>query len=287
MPVDQYGNEINPPTPGGDLPNDPGVVGQFYQQSISPEKIRISGKTDKTYWEAKEAGFYINPFAKFRATEKNAARLDLMTESGAGIVSTKYVFVNEISFGWKLNYESSQSVTGKTFYPRDVVYKYATIKGQTKSQYDYDLLVEWVKSTHVAALKSSVNVVKFSLPSRVHLVKGVGPEKEDKRVAKFNNVYFRGMIESITAGHNKKVFAPEFNLRFALLSYRDDWIIENGQIGVQDPALANRDFAIHLSLTAPDTIAQMTGYQQITPGTEIADQDDYGVVPPGGTGMNR
>lgn len=263
-----------------------GLDGQYWTNPVLNESLlKVSAKTDKAYWSATRKGFYINPFAKislYDPSEKNAAKLELRDDpSVAGqLVRQRYIFANEIIFGWGLNIDSGQAATGKTFYPRDASYKYAIVRGQTQSQYDYDLLVEWVRETHRAALHKAVNVVRFSLPGRTHLVKGVGPNKEDKNIARIRGVNFQGIIESIGAGHTNTVFAPEFELRFALLSYKNDFLIDSG-LKTKDNAQDNtRDaqsyFAEHLSLSASDRLVRETGYQ-IAP--ELANEIGYG--PPG------
>lgn len=264
-----------------------GIDGQYWDSPINEALLTVDSKKDKTYWSATKKGFYINPFARidlnhpnlYQPNKTNAAKLELRDDPSVTgkMVREKYIFANEIVLGWGLNIDSGQAVTGKTFYPRDASYKYAIVRGQTRSQYDYDLLVDWVRETHRAALHKAANVVRFSLPGRTHLVKGAGPNKEDKNIARIRGLNFQGIIESINAGHTNTVFAPEFELRFALLSYKNDFLIDSGlKTTDQNPVNAQSYFVERLSLSGQDRLARDTGYQQ---APDLINEIGYG--PPG------
>lgn len=229
-----------------------GLLGSYWEPAnpVDPSKLTFDPKKDKAYWEATGKGFYVDSVS-FKANEKNSASLELTDDPVAGGVggSVKNIFVNEVTVGMGLNYTSGQGVTGKTFYPRDVLYRTATVRGQTVSQHDYDMLVRWVMRSHRAALYKSTNIVKFHMEGRTSVVaEGKG---KYKTIARTRSLDFSGIIQSIKAGHEKTVFAPEFEIQFVLLSYADDRDLSGG-ILMQSEINAQKNFANHLSLSAAD-----------------------------------
>lgn len=236
-----------------DGPAGSGLLGTYWEppNAIDPAKLTFDPKKDKTYWEATGKGFYVDTVS-FRPNEKNSATLTLTDDPVAGGVggSVKNIFVNEVTVGMGLNYASGQGVTGKTFYPRDVIYRSATVKGQTVSQHDYDTLVRWVMRSHRAALYKSTNIVKFHMEGRTSVV--ATSNGAHKTVARTRSVDFSGIIQSIKAGHEKTIFAPEFELQFVLLSYADDRDLSG--ISEQSGIDAQKKFTNHLALSVIDEL---------------------------------
>lgn len=201
-------------------------IGAYWhpQQDIIPDALIVQQKRVDV-WRPTKKGFYINPrLAKFTANENNSSKLELINakynaSANGGpaweqpIGSSKQIFVTSISINWSLRYTQGQGPFGKSFYPHDVLYTSCVIKGQTKSQHDYDELVSWVLGSQKSAMQTAFNYVRYTLPGRAHLV------NKDVSVLRFPYVTFNGYIKNIKAGHRVKNFSPTFELEFLLLSF--------------------------------------------------------------------
>lgn len=237
-------------------------------------EMAYASKSKGERWKATGKGFNVDPPSRISANDRNAAKLELakdpLTNSGA---SVKYIWVNEISVGWGLNYESGQGVFGKTFYPRDISYKNLKITAQTKSQHDYDQIVEWVINSQRAALSVGPNIVRFSMNGRTYT-------HGKTKLQRFSPVTFQGYILSVAAGHTWNEFAPTIELEFALISYgtKNEQVFKSSSQGDSVSS-----FYSHLSLGGPASAAQDTGYESL-PTPTIGDPSENGFYPngPGG-----
>ena len=125
------------PEGGGDQPKPlNGLIGDYVDKVVDMTKLTgIQQKNGRQYWSKSEKGFYISPninsHSEFVPGPSNAAKLELMSDPlKNNSTASHYVFVKDVSVGWGLNYTTSQTVAGKTFYPHDVSYKYAMVRGQ-------------------------------------------------------------------------------------------------------------------------------------------------------------
>jgi hypothetical protein len=147
----------------------------------------------------------------------------------------KHLWVNKLSLGWVMDYKEAQTVYGKSFYPRHIRYQDAVVRGQTVDQNHYDEIVEAIISYQKAAINGDPSIVRFVLRDLSYHVnpnndpylwnKGdgssinVNPANVRK---KYSRIQFDGYPVSIKAGHTKKSFQPEYEIRFALLAYQNE-----------------------------------------------------------------
>jgi len=183
------------------------------------------------YFEVKRDG------AVFRPSTPASAR---MYAHGLGTddrtTPVMKLWVNEIVFGWAMDYKSAQAVFGKSFYPRHIKYSDVVVRCQTASQQHYDEIVYRAIVFQGKALQGESDVVRFHLPRVAYVDRQNGSERfslaeegEDlgdlrtpPYVIKYRDFHFDGYITSVKAGHTKAVFAPEIELRFAVVAYVND-----------------------------------------------------------------
>lgn len=147
------------------------------------------------------------------------------------------LWVHEFNIAWSMDYRSSQTAFGKSFYPRHARYPNITIKAQTASQAHYDEIVEKLLYFQSNAIvpgttksPTEVDIVRFYMPP-AKFVNGRGerdnpPPKADPSgqhtYFKYNSVSFDGYPMAIRAGHTKGVYNPEIEISFAVISYFPD-----------------------------------------------------------------
>jgi len=145
------------------------------------------------------------------------------------------LWVKQITIGWSMEYAQSQTVFGKSFYPRHIKYNDAMVTVQTASQDHYDQLVSLALGYHQASIHGAASLVRFELPElsfyRSHGVwdYGIGNGKQVVRY-RYPRMHFDGYILDVRAGHKTGVFNPELDLRFAVVAYGievRDGVLEN------------------------------------------------------------
>jgi hypothetical protein len=159
--------------------------------------------------------------------------------------SYRKLWVHEIVFGWSIDYKQSQTVFGKSFYPRHLQISNVIVKGQTASQDHYDQIVKDVlnfqKNSVIAESSTSdygFDIVRFEIPEAKYSTqnwkrlpyqnsrtKQMIDADDDGVIYRYDRIWFDGYPISIKAGHRKGVYNPEFELTFAVLSYKNDMSI--------------------------------------------------------------
>jgi hypothetical protein len=136
-----------------------------------------------------------------------------------------------------MNYAQSQTVFGKSFYPRHMQVGNVIVKCQTASQAHYDEIVEMVLNYQQSAVlaksenKNAYKIVRFEIPEAKYKInRGEGerypresePLDDADAIYKYERLWFDGYPIAVAAGHRKAVYQPELELTFAVLSYKDD-----------------------------------------------------------------
>jgi hypothetical protein len=158
----------------------------------------------------------------------------------------KKLWVHEITFGWSIDYKQSQTVFGKSFYPRHLQISNVVVKGQTASQDHYDQIVKDVLDFQknsvipesVTGSEYGFDIVRFEIPEAKYSTRDwkrlpymnsrtgqMIDADDDGVVYRYDRIWFDGYPTSIKAGHRKSVYNPEFELTFAVLSYKNDMSI--------------------------------------------------------------
>lgn len=158
----------------------------------------------------------------------------------------KRLWVHEIVFNWSMDYRESQTVFGKSFYPRHLQIGNVVVKGQTASQDHYDKIVEDVlmfqKNSVIPESSSGseygFDIVRFEIPeakystrdfSRLPILNERTGQYLDKKdsgaLYRYDRIWFDGYPIRIKAGHRAGVYSPEFEIEFAVLTYKNDMSI--------------------------------------------------------------
>lgn len=199
-------------------------------------------------WKRSGVGNY--PSIVIRPEGPTAAFMVMHTVGSGGSLpsdpkSSKYkkLWVHEVVFSWGMDYKQSQTVFGKSFYPRHLQIGNVIVKGQTASQDHYDQIVEDIlnfqKNSVVPDSASGgdygFDIVRFEIPEAKYatstwkripyLSRKTGDyvdAKDDGAIYRFDRIWFDGYPVRIKAGHRTAVYNPEFELEFAVLSYKND-----------------------------------------------------------------
>jgi len=110
-------------------------------QTNTLEPFRVSGQPAP--FRATGRGFF-NKLPRFPATAANANASLVNVAATQSKYQKIYLFVNAIETGWTLTGETVQAERSRSFYPRNLAQDELSIEGIVASQYEYDLLVEFI-----------------------------------------------------------------------------------------------------------------------------------------------
>jgi hypothetical protein len=205
------------------------------------KKQRPDQNVQKTLdvWGPTPYGNY--PKISFRPSDKTAAYMTLHDVGVEPDQSSQkmHLWVYDITFAWTMNYAQSQTVFGKSFYPRHMQVGNVIVKCQTASQAHYDEIVNMVVdyqqnailATTEAENKNAYKIVRFEIPEAKYKInrgrgeiypREDGPLDDADAIYKYERLWFEGYPIAVAAGHRKAVYQPELELTFAVLSYKDD-----------------------------------------------------------------
>lgn len=167
---------------------------------------------------ARDRGRVNRPNKHFKLTEHNTPLSLTNTAQVGPNEKVIHLPITEITTGWRLSGETTQSAMHKSFYPRNMGQEPITVKGTMPNQYEYDRLVHFVTVHHQTVLGlGKFYPVTYVLRKRTDQV-----DPTDSRAGS-NRIYAgrKGdvVITGIRAGHQRFVYAVPFELE--LLVVRD------------------------------------------------------------------
>lgn len=178
----------------------PGVWGNLVHQ---PPPFRATGKG------------WFNTLPDFPASAKNAngCLLNQGADPTQGTLYKTYLFVNGIETGWQLAGERAQTVTSRSFYPRNLTQDEMSIYGQMANQHEFDRLVEFVLHHQHTILKA--DDVLDEIPAvRFTLFRPVAGRTFDH----FRALSYQVAVTDIEAGAERFKNAPEFRITCKVLN---------------------------------------------------------------------
>lgn len=155
-----------------------------------------------------QAGYYVNNPNRDPRNKKPSAFL----ENNVG--KRIYLWVTEVTSVFGMGGSFAQSVSTRTFYPRNFTQATMTFKGVMPNSYQYNRLAEFVRSTHLRANRDEDGgrIIRLVMAQN-DLVKR-GPRY------KHRNYDLDGYITTIGKGARRFEFQPTFEFEFVIATSR-------------------------------------------------------------------
>ena len=217
----------------------------------------------------------INKLPNFSATQENAnAVLINKSFDPDSKYGRLWLFCTGVFTGWHVSGSFGQSVSSRFFYPRTLIQDEMQIRCSVASQYQYDLMVEFIQKHHQSAINSVSNVATMvstggsgGIPIEFKLFGHkipVGKNRAGATIYKVihDPVHYEGFIHTVESGHDHLTNAPSFTLNMKVSKDFHGQNVE--KTGILNAALQKRYLDVFGVFYDPNITKMQDNFREIS-----------------------